>query len=339
MILNSSAVPTLAHIRSAHATTRRAVQATPLLSSPHLAGLSGAAEVFVKPESLQRTGSFKFRGAYWRLTRLRADERRRGVIAFSSGNFAQGLAAAGALLSVPVTIVMPSDVPPLKREATMAYGARVITSEHGDRGREDVAAQMASSIATEEGLTLLHPFDDPQIIVGQGGVGIDALTEAQQLRLEFDEVFCPVGGGGLVAGVSLAFHYLSPQTHVVGVEPQGFAGLAASLAAGERVTVPLDGSTTICDGMMARAPGEHPLSAIRAIGGIGSATVEDSQVREAQRLAFDSLKLVVEPSGASGIAALLSHTETLAGKTVLIIATGGNTSFHDLAASFSPADN
>lgn len=240
--MNSSAVPTLDHLRSAYTATRPAVQVTPLLRSPQLADISGAAQVFVKPESLQRTGSFKIRGAYWRLTQLQADEAGRGVIAFSSGNFAQGLAAAGALLNVPVTIVMPIDVSPTKREATKSFGARIVLSEHRDRGREDVAAEVASRIAAEESLTLLHPFDDPEIVAGQGGVGIEALAQAEQLGINFEEAFCPVGGGGLVAGVSLAFHYLSPKTHVVGVEPNGFAGLAASLAADVRVTVPMGGT-------------------------------------------------------------------------------------------------
>lgn len=334
--MSSFALPTLARIRRAYAASDGVAQVTPLLRSPQLAELSGAAEVFVKPESLQRTGSFKFRGAYWRLTQLRADERARGVIAFSSGNFAQGLAAAGALLGVPVTIVMPIDVPPAKREATKSYGARIVLSDHGDRGREDVAAEMASRIASEENLMLLHPFDDPEIIAGQAGVGFEALTQAEELGVGFDEVFCPVGGAGLVAGVSLAFHYLSPHTQILGVEPKGFDGLAASLAAGERKTVPLDG-TTICDGMMARAPGEHPLSVIRAIGGIGSRTVEDSEVRDAQRLAFEKLRIVLEPSGASGIAALLSGADAVAGKRALVISTGGNTSFRSLSSAF-PVD-
>lgn len=334
----SPSVPTLAHLHDAYASVLPAVQVTPLLKSPQLADLSGAADVFVKPESLQRTGSFKIRGAYWRLTQLRAEEARRGVVAFSSGNFAQGLAAAGALLNVPVTIVMPVDAPPAKREAAEDFGARIIISEHGDRGREDVAAETASRIAAEEGLTLLHPFDDPEVVVGQAGVGIEALAQAEQLGISFDEVFCPVGGGGLVAGVSLAFHYLSPKSHLVGVEPKGFAGLAASLAADERVTVPMGGST-VCDGMMARAPGEYPLAAIRAIGGTGSATVGDREVQDAQRFAFEKLKLVLEPSGASGIAALLSQREKVAGKTVLVIATGGNTSLRSLSASHSAEDN
>lgn len=323
-----SKIPTLAHIRRAHTVIQPVVQATPLLRAPQLASATGAAEVFLKPESLQRTGSFKFRGAYWRLSQLPPDERARGVIAFSSGNFAQGLAAAGALLHVPVTIVMPFDVPSVKFEATKAYGARVVISLDDGRGREEVAAEVASDIAAHEGLTLLHPFDDPEIIAGQGGVALEAISDAERLGFTFDDVFCPVGGGGLVAGVSLAFHHLSPTTRIVGVEPLGFAGMAASLAAGKRVTVPLQG-TSVCDGMMARAPGEHPFSAVRAVGGISSVIIKDRDVRKAQGLAFDTLKLVLEPSGASGLAGFIAQRRTVAGKVILILATGGNTSVQD----------
>ncbi|MEP0698474.1 MAG: pyridoxal-phosphate dependent enzyme, partial [Nitratireductor sp.] len=191
-------IPDLDHLRCAYALTRQATQVTPLLESAFLAKESGAARVLVKPESLQWAGSFKVRGAYWRLTRLAPDEARRGVVAYSSGNFAQGLSAAGQALGIPVTIVMPVDAPAAKREATAGYGARVILSEHGARPREEVAAERAAAIAAEENLVLLHPFDDPEIVAGQAGAGLEALEQLADRNASADMVLCPVGGGGLI---------------------------------------------------------------------------------------------------------------------------------------------
>ncbi|NEL11405.1 pyridoxal-phosphate dependent enzyme, partial [Escherichia coli] len=155
-------VPTLEHLRKAYAVTSQATQVTPLLESAALARETGAARVFVKPESLQWAGSFKVRGAYWRLKQLSAEEARQGVVAYSSGNFAQGLAAAGQALGIPVTIVMPIDAPAAKRDATAGYGATVVLTDHGDKAREEVAAARARQISEDQGLTLLHPFDDPE---------------------------------------------------------------------------------------------------------------------------------------------------------------------------------
>src|SRR5947208_2403604 len=214
-------IPTLDHLKRAYAVTSAATQVTPLLESAALAKETGAARVFVKPESLQWAGSFKVRGAYWRLKRLSPDEAGKGVVAYSSGNFAQGLAAAGQALGIPVTIVMPIDAPAAKRDATAGYGARVVLTDHGDRAREDVAAAKAREIAETERLTLLHPFDDPEIVAGQAGAGLEALDQLAAKKAHADLVFCSVGGGGLIGGVSLAFHYLSPKTDIIAVEPEG----------------------------------------------------------------------------------------------------------------------
>ena len=232
-------IPSLDHLRRAYAETSRVTQMTPLIESRPLAKLTGAARVLVKPESLQWSGSFKVRGAYWRLKCLTAEEAGRGVVAYSSGNFAQGLAAAGEALRIPVTIVMPIDAPKAKSDATRSYGARVIQTEHGERAREEVAMERARAIAQEEGLTLLHPFDDPEVVAGQGGVGIEALDQLEAKGAQADVLFCPVGGGGLIGGIALAFHYLSPATRVVAVEPERFNGMGASLSRGEIGTVPL----------------------------------------------------------------------------------------------------
>ncbi|MEP9397151.1 threonine/serine dehydratase [Mesorhizobium sp. KR2-14] len=320
-------VPTLDHLKRAYAVTSQVTQLTPLLESRPLAAMTGAARVFIKPESLQWAGSFKVRGAYWRLKQLSPEEAKRGVVAYSSGNFAQGLAAAGQALGVPVTIVMPIDAPAAKRDATAGYGARVVVTDHGTRAREEVASERAREIAKDEGLALLHPFDDPEIVAGQAGTGLEAIDQLAAKGARADIVLCAVGGGGLIGGVALAFHYLSPETQVIAVEPEGFDGMGASLAKGAIETVPL-GPPSICDGLMARKPGEAPFAAVNAAGVRGLA-VSDASVRRAMKAAFERLKLVLEPSGASTLAALLEGGLDLAGKTVLVIATGGNVSLND----------
>ncbi|RWD93508.1 MAG: threonine/serine dehydratase [Mesorhizobium sp.] len=323
-------VPTLDHLKRAYAVTSAATQVTPLLESAALARETGAARVFVKPESLQWAGSFKVRGAYWRLTRLSPDEAKKGVVAYSSGNFAQGLAAAGQALGIPVTIVMPIEAPAAKRDATAGYGARVVLTDHGDRAREEVAAAKAREIAETEGLTLLHPFDDPEIVAGQAGAGLEALDQLAAKKAHADLVFCSVGGGGLIGGVSLAFHYLSPKTEIIAVEPEGFNGMGSSLTHGAIETMPI-GPKSICDGLMARKPGEAPFAAVRAAG-VRGVTVDDASVRRAMKIAFERMKLVLEPSGAASLAALLGGKVDVQDKTVLVVATGGNVSLVDFMA-------
>ncbi|CAM5578777.1 threonine ammonia-lyase IlvA [Mycolicibacterium aubagnense] len=328
-------IPSLDHIRRAYAETAKSTLRTPLLESAALARQIGAARVFVKPESLQWAGSFKVRGAYWRLKQLSSEEARKGVVAYSSGNFAQGLGAAGQALGIPVTIVMPVDAPSAKREATAGYGARVVLTDHGDRPREEVAAAKAREIAAAEGLALLHPFDDPEIVAGQAGAGLEALDQLAAQRAAADLLFCQVGGGGLIGGVSLAFHYLSPKTRILAVEPEGFNGMGSSLARGTIETMPL-GPKSICDGLMARAPGSAPFAALKTAGAEGI-TVADGAVRHAMKTAFERLKLVLEPSGAASLAALLDGGIDVSGKTVLVIATGGNVSLADFMAHMKNA--
>lgn len=321
-------IPELDHLRRAYAETSRATQVTPLLEARPLADLTGAARVFVKPESLQWAGSFKVRGAYWRLKQLSPEEAKRGVVAYSSGNFAQGLAAAGQALGIPVTIVMPIDAPKAKSDATRGYGARVVQTEHGSRAREEVALERAKAISEEEGLTLLHPFDDPEVVAGQGGVGIEAIDQLGARDAAADIVFCPVGGGGLIGGVALAFHYLSPATEIVAVEPERFNGMGTSLSKGGIETVPLTTPPSICDGLMARRPGVAPFAAMDKAGA-RPVTVSDSEVRSAMKFAFERLKLVLEPSGAASLAALLSGKADVAGKTILVVCSGGNVALAD----------
>ena len=315
-------VPTQADLAAAYAVTRIATQRTPMIENEALAKATGAARVFVKAESLQSTGSFKIRGAYWRLSCLSPEERARGVVAFSSGNFAQGLAAAGRSLSVPVTIVMPFDAPMPKREATMGYGARVILSQHGDRPREEVASALARDIAAREGMVLLHPFDDPLIVAGQAGAGLEALEQLAELNTSVDVAACPVGGGGLLGGISLALHYATPATRIWAVEPEGYNGMGLSLAAGEMRRV-AGATSTISDALQATAPGSAPLAAARTAGARGVA-MSDAAVKRAMRFAFERLKLVLEPSGAVALAAVLDGAIPTSGQNVLIFATGGN---------------
>ncbi|MEZ5870696.1 MAG: threonine/serine dehydratase [Nitratireductor sp.] len=328
--MSESNVPNLEQITRAFDFTRGATIETPLLEVEALATLSGASRVFVKPESLQRTGSFKFRGAYWRVNQLTPAEKKRGVVAYSSGNFAQGLAAAARIADIPCTIVMPFDAPQAKREGAESFGARIVLSEHGDKPREEVASAMARQISQEEGLTLLHPFDDSSIVAGQAGAGLEALEQFDRLGLPYpDTVFCCVGGGGLVGGVSLAFHYRSSSTKVIAVEPDGYDGMGQSLDA-STITRAISSNPTICDALQATAPGSAPFAAVTKAG-IGHVSVSDGAVRRAMRMAFETMKLVLEPSGAIAIAALLESGRQFESKTVLCYATGGNITFENFS--------
>jgi threonine dehydratase len=328
--MTDTPVPDLAEIEKAFAHSRKASVETPLIEADAIAALSGAARVFVKPESLQRTGSFKFRGAYWRVSQLSDDEKRRGVVAYSSGNFAQGLAAAARIAGVPCTIVMPVDAPEAKRRGAQAHGARIVLSEHGARPREEAASELARNIAAKEGLALLHPFDDAIIVAGQAGAGLEAISQFERLGLAMpDLVYCCVGGGGLIGGVSLAFRYKVATAKVIAVEPEGYDGMGRSLEE-DAITRVASGNATICDALQATAPGAAPFAAVRRAG-IGHASVGDEAVRHAMRVAFETLKLVLEPSGAVAIAALLEAGESVRGKNVLCYATGGNISLADFA--------
>lgn len=324
MTVERQGVPTAADLAAAYEVTRRATRRTPLLEAEGLAGLTGAARVFVKAENLQWAGSFKLRGAFWRLSCLDATERKRGVVAYSSGNFAQGLALAGRELGVPVTIVMPIDAPEMKRRATEAFGARVILSDHGARPREEVAAALARQTAEAGGLALLHPFDDARIVAGQAGAGLEALEQMAEAGAAPDLVFCPVGGGGLMGGLALAIRNALPEARIFGVEPVGYEGMGASLRAGSRQRV--TGGVTICDALQATMPGEATFAACQAAGVEGLA-VDDAAVKRAMLVAFESLKLVLEPSGAVALAAVLSGLVPVAGQRVLVLATGGNIPF------------
>lgn len=327
-------LPSPERIAEAHAALHAHVRETPMLESAVLAAEAGAARLFVKAEGLQRTGSFKLRGALWRLMQLGLEARVRGVVAFSSGNFAQGLAAAGRVLSVPVTIVMPVDAPETKRRATEALGADVVLSQHGDAPREVVAAALARDLAAERGLTLLHPFDDADVVAGQGTTGLESLAQMHKAGAVPDVVASPVGGGGLMGGVSLVVRAAHPDAAIWGVEPEGHDGMGRSLREGTRVAAP--GGPTICDALQAPMPGMVTLSACQA-GGVQGVAVGDAAVTRAMRRAFEELKLVLEPSGAVALAGVLSGAVPVAGKVVLVIASGGNIAFDRFAECLARA--
>ena len=290
---------------------------TPLLSSPALDERVGT-RVFLKPEMLQRTGSFKFRGAFNKLSSIPMDARGGGVVAFSSGNHAQGVAAAAQILNMRATIVMPADAPLSKRERTKAYGAEVVLY---DRDREDREA-IAGNIAGERGATLVRPYDDPLVIAGQGTVGREIADDMTALGLTPDIVVAPASGGGLVAGVATAVKARYPLADVMSAEPEAFDDHARSLRAGKRERHHGEGRT-ICDALMALMPGEITF-AINSRLLTQGLTASDVEVGAAVGFAFRELKLVVEPGGAVGLAALLAGQIDVRRKNVVIVLSGGN---------------
>ena len=290
---------------------------TPLLSSPALNARVGA-NIFLKPELLQRTGSFKFRGAFNKLSSIPENKRSGGVVAFSSGNHAQGVAAAAQILKMQATIVMPADAPVSKVERTKSYGAEVVLY---DRDREDREA-IAGAIAEKRGATLVRPYDDPFIIAGQGTVGREIVEDMTALEIVPDIVVAQASGGGLIAGISTAVKAKFPHTKMIVAEPKDYDDHALSLRAGKREAHHAK-HRTICDALMAEMPGEITF----AINGkllAGGVTASDEEVGAAMAFAFRELKLVVEPGGAVGLAALLSGRLDAQGKNVVIVLSGGN---------------
>jgi threonine dehydratase len=290
---------------------------TPLLSSPVLNERAGT-KVFLKPEMLQRTGSFKFRGAFNKLSSIPQAARSGGVVAFSSGNHAQGVAAAAQILNMQATIVMPADAPLSKRERTKGYGAEVVLY---DRDREDREA-IAHDIASKRGATLVRPYDDPMVIAGQGTVGREIAEDMAALAITPDIVVAPASGGGLVAGVATAIKARYPQAMLMSAEPEGFDDHARSLRAGKREPHRAEGRT-ICDALMASIPGEITFAINGRLLAQG-VTASDAEVAAAVGFAFRELKLVVEPGGAVGLAALLAGHIDVRGKTVVLVLSGGN---------------
>jgi threonine dehydratase len=313
----TSADVTLAEIEAAAARLKGVAVETPLIESPALNARVGG-RVLIKPEPLQRVGAFKFRGAYNRLVQLAPEQRRGGVVAFSSGNHAQGVALAARLLGVPALIVMPSDAPDVKVRATLAYGAEVRRYDRLTESREAIAA----ALAAERGAVVVPAFDDPHVVAGQGTAGLELARQALAAGAELDLALAPVGGGGLLAGVSIALAAQFPGVEIWGVEPAGFDDLAQSLAAGRRVAI-RPTRRSLCDALESPSPGEitFPILRRRLAGAL---SVTDAEVAEAMRYAFSTLKLVVEPGGAVGLAALLAGKVVAGGRTTGLVLSGGN---------------
>jgi len=290
---------------------------TPLLSAPLLDEMAGR-RVFVKAECLQHTGSFKFRGAWSAISALPEDIRGRGVIAFSSGNHAQGVALAACMHGISAMIVMPSDAPATKIDNTRAYGAEVVLY---DRDREDRDA-IGEKLSRERGLTLIRPYDDAAVIAGQGTVGLEIARQARAAGVGNCDVLVPCGGGGLTSGIAIALSSHAPDLRVRTCEPAGFDDAARSLAAGQ-IVPNQPGGRTICDAIVTPQPGRMTFPVMSRLCGPGFA-VSDDEVRAAMTAAFSHLKIVVEPGGAVALAAALYRGNELSGKDVIVVASGGN---------------
>jgi threonine dehydratase len=310
-------LPTVADVDEAARRLSGVALHTPLLSSAALDAMTGG-RVFLKAETLQRTGSFKFRGAYNKLVSIPAQLRGGGVVAFSSGNHAQGVAAAARLLGMRCVIVMPNDAPRAKRERTAALGAEVVLY---DRAREDREA-IANTIAAQRGATLVPPYDDALIIAGQGTAGREIIADLHARGLEPDIVVVTASGGGLAAGIALAVKARVPKAALYTAEPAGFDDHARSFKSGRREqNAALTG--TICDALMARMPGRLTFAINRSLIGAGVAA-SDEEVAAAVAFAFAELKLVVEPGGAVALAALMAGKINIAGKLAVAVLSGGN---------------
>ena len=310
-------LPTAADVDEAARRLAGVALHTPLLSSAALDAMTGG-RVFLKAETLQRTGSFKFRGAYNKLAALPPEQRAGGVVAFSSGNHAQGVAAAARILGMPCLIVMPSDAPRAKRERTIALGAEVVLY---DRLYEDREA-IAEAIAAKRGAALVPPYDDALIIAGQGTAGREIVEDLAALSLEPDVVVVTASGGGLTAGIALAVKARVPTARVYTAEPAGFDDHARSFKSGQREqNAALTG--TICDALMARTPGKLTFAINRSLVGAGVAASDD-EVAAAVAFAFAELKLVVEPGGAVALAALMTGKIDVRDKVAVAVLSGGN---------------
>jgi threonine dehydratase len=307
----------LADIQAAAERLRGQAVVTPLLESAALSDRLGG-RVFVKPETLQLAGAFKFRGAYNRLSQFTDEEKARGVVAFSSGNHAQGVALAADRLGMPALIVMPADAPSVKVDATRGFGAEI---RFFDRFKEDREA-IAAEIAAERGMIVVPSYDDLDIIAGQGTVGLEIVAQAEAAGAVLDRVLCPIGGGGLIAGTSTAVKALSPATQVWGAEPAGFDDTRRSLGSGHREVIDPE-ARSFCDALLAPTPGvlTWPINN-RTLTGV--AAVTDEEVAAAMRWAFANLKLVVEPGGCVALAAALSGKIDLKDQTAVIVLSGGN---------------
>src|SRR5258708_21497916 len=315
-------LPTFSDVQAAAVRIAPHAVRTPLVESAVLSQATGG-RIFLKLETMQRTGSFKFRGACNRLAMIPEADRARGVVAFSSGNHAQGVAAAANLFAMPAVIVMPKDARRPKIEGTRAYGATIVEY---DRVRDDREA-IAAAICAERGAVLVKPFDDAGIIAGQGTVGLEIAAAVRHLRIVLDDALVPCSGGGLVSGIALALS--GPGVGVHSVEPENFDGMRRSLEAGKRVEAP-GGKLSIADALMAPIPGKIVFEVAKDLLAPGFG-VSDAELERAVIFAAQKLKLLIEPGGAAALAALLAGKLDAKGKTIALVRSGANADFAAIA--------
>lgn len=293
------------------------VRETPILSSPFLDTLAGR-RIWVKPECLQHTGSFKFRGAWSAISALDEGIRKRGVIAYSSGNHAQGVAMAASKHGIASVIVMPSDAPQLKIDNTRALGGEVVLYDRANEGREEIG----EAIAAERGLTLIRPYDEPQVIAGQGTTGLEIARQAAELGVSQADVLICCGGGGLTSGIALALEKHAPNLRARPCEPEGFDDVKRSLASG-RIQNNTAASGNICDAILTPQPGDITFPILHRLCGPGLSVTEDEAL-QAMAHAFLRLKIVLEPGGAVALAAALFRGDEIEGDDVIVVTSGGN---------------
>lgn len=293
------------------------VRRTPLLTSPFLDEIAGR-RVWVKPECLQHTGSFKFRGGWSAVSAMDPDVRARGVLAFSSGNHGQGVTLAATRHGAPVVIVMPSDAPKMKIDNTRALGAEVVLYDRANDDRNAIAAELS----TARGLTLIKPFDEPQVIAGQGTCGLEIAEQAKSEGVTNADVLVCCGGGGFASGIALALEVDAPGLRVRPVEPEGFDDMARSLASGV-IESNSRRAGSLCDAIITPQPGDLTFPIISRLAGPGLVVSEDEALH-AVALAFSRLKLVAEPGGAVALAAALFHGDEIEGGDVIVTISGGN---------------
>lgn len=327
----NSGLPTIEDIRAAAARIAGKAVVTPLLSIAALDQRVGG-RIFLKCENLQRTGTFKFRGAYNALASLSAEGRSRGVVAVSSGNHAQGVAEAARLFGVPATIIMPADAPAVKRAGVEASGGKVITYDRASEDREAVAA----AVIEKEGGAFVHPFDNAAVIAGQGTIGLEIAASLEAAGIVPDVVMTPCGGGGLSGGVGTAVKAAFPTTNFDIIEPAGFDEYGRSLRAG-RIIGNSATSGSICDSLLAKAPGKLGF-ALNQVNVSEALAVTDEEALAAVAYAFRHLKLVVEPGGAVALAAILAGKLPVAGKTIVAVLSGGNIDPSVMARALASGD-
>ncbi len=325
------AIPTIGDIEAAQRRLAGKAVLTPLIESQMLNEVAGA-RVLLKAECLQRTGSFKFRGAWNRISQLGPEARKGGVVAYSSGNHAQGVAAAARIRNFPALIVMPADTPLIKQNNTRQLGADTVLYDRARDSREAIAL----AICRERGAVLVPPFEDADVIAGQGTAGLEIAAQSEAIGAAPDVVLVPVSGGGLSSGIALASEAMLPRAEVYCVEPEGFDDYARSLRSGKREHNE-KASGGLCDALMSHEPGAttFAINYRRLTGGL---VVTEAEVRRAMRFAFNVLKLVVEPGGSVALAAILAGKIETRGRTVAVVLSGGNVDADSFVSVLSEAD-